>query len=117
MSKKRMPVDRRRSLAEVNMGEVFRVARVEKSWTQAELAERLTDVSGVKWTQFMITSFETARRVISFSQAVIMAYVLGVDARVLLGAATAVGEDGRPAWAVKIPEPPVIDGPRVRVVK
>lgn len=42
------------------------MARVEKLWTQAELAERLTEVSGVKWTQFMITSFETARRVISF---------------------------------------------------
>lgn len=61
------------------MGKRMRLMRIEKEWTQAELAEK------VGLTQGSITFYETGQRAIQFHIAIKMANLFGVSLDYLLG--------------------------------
>lgn len=76
--------DTRRSLADVRLGQEIRRLRLERNWSQADLADRLAERTGQRWDQVKVSNFETTRRLLSPTQLLQVAAVFDVPASVLV---------------------------------
>lgn len=97
--------DTRRTVADIRLGQAIREYRLYRGWSQTELAERLTEVTGQRWDQVKVSNFETSRRLLSVGQTLQVASVLDTS----LGALVDLDPlaDGTAPYIASRPDMPV----------
>lgn len=71
--------NRHRTRADISLGHHLATLRVARGYTQAEVAESLTERTGARWTQVTVSNIERARTPCTVSQYVQLSWLYGMN--------------------------------------
>lgn len=110
--------NRWRTRGDIALGRWLARSRVQRSLTQADMAQALTEATVTPWTQVRVSNYETSRSPLTVSQLAQVLEVLGMDRPwSVVGDIYQDTTSGSPAWATQAVELTPAGYPVERVVK
>jgi transcriptional regulator with XRE-family HTH domain len=98
----RIPATREMTVEQA-VGQRVRELRIERGWTQIQLAQAVTVAGLTDWRRGTVTSLEAGHRQITWAESFLLAHVFGVPAADLFPVPPGPGDETKPgAWALRL---------------